>query len=69
MMLEYVSRNLPEYITTYGNMTKQSIGAISRSLVSLEEQGGDFFFGEPEIDIKDWMRQDAYGRGFINVLH
>ena len=69
LMLEHVSRNLPEYITTYGNMTKQSIGAISRSLVSLEEQGGDFFFGEPEIDINDWMRQDAYGRGFINVLH
>ena len=69
LMLEYVSRNLQEYIPVYGNMTKQSIGAISRSLVSLEEQGGSFFFGEPAIDIMDWIRCDAYGRGFINVLH
>ena len=69
LMLEYVSRNLQEYIVTYGNMTKQSIGAISRSLVSLEEQGGSFFFGEPALDIEDWIRTDAYGRGYINVLH
>ncbi|MBQ9065752.1 MAG: DUF853 family protein [Blautia sp.] len=69
LMLEYVSRNLADFIPVYGNMTKQSIGAISRSLLSLEEQGGNMFFGEPAIDIADWIRTDAYGRGYINILH
>ncbi len=69
LMLEYVGRNLQEYTLTYGNITKQSLGAISRSLVALEQQGGDLFFGEPALDIRDWMRLDAQGRGYINVLH
>ena len=69
LMLEYVGRNLQEYTITYGNITKQSLGAISRSLVALEQQGGDKFFGEPALDIRDWMRNDNQGRGFINVLH
>ena len=69
LMLEYVGRNLQEYTLIYGNITKQSLGAISRSLVALEQQGGDLFFGEPALDIRDWMRLDAQGRGYINVLH
>ena len=68
-MLEFVGRNLQEYTLTYGNITKQSLGAISRSLVALEQQGGDRFFGEPALDIRDWMRTDSMGRGYINVLH
>ena len=69
LMLEFVGRNLQEYTLTYGNITKQSLGAISRSLVALEQQGGDKFFGEPALDIRDWMRLDSQGRGYINVLH
>ena len=49
-------------------MTKQSIGAIVRTLVSLEQQGGDTFFGEPALDIKDWFRTDEKGKGYINIL-
>ena len=69
MMIEYINSNLQDYTSKYGNMTKQSLGAISRNLITLEEQGGNLFFGEPGIDINDWMRTDAYGRGVINVLH
>ena len=53
----------------YGNITAQSIGAILRSLMTLEDQGGEFFFGEPELDIFDWIKTSADGRGYINVLH
>ena len=69
MMLEYVGQNSQEFSLRYGNIAKQSIGAISRSLITLEQQGGDKFFGEPELDIRDWMRTDYTGRGYINVLH
>lgn len=67
-MLTYVGEHTADYVTTYGNMTKQSIGAIVRKLVNLEEQGGNFFFGEPALDIRDWFRNDGNGRGYINVL-
>ena len=67
-MLNYVGEHVADYVTTYGNMTKQSIGAIVRTLVDLEEQGGDVFFGEPALDIRDWFRTDENGKGYINVL-
>ena len=67
-MLTYVGDHTQDYITKYGNMTKQSIGAIVRTLINLEEQGGDTFFGEPSLDIRDWFRTDENGRGCINVL-
>jgi len=67
-MLTYVGDHTGDYITQYGNMTKQSIGAIVRALVNLEDQGGDLFFGEPALDIRDWFRTDENGRGWINVL-
>lgn len=69
LMLQYVGENTREFTLEYGNITKQSLGAISRSLVSLEEQGGNLFFGEPAFDIRDWMRTDAGGHGYINILH
>ena len=69
LMLEYVGQHTQEYTLTYGNIAKQSLGAISRSLVALEEQGGTLFFGEPALDIRDWMRTDYTGKGYINVLH
>ena len=67
-MLNYVSEHRAEYMMTYGNITPQSVAAILRALLPLEQQGGDLFFGEPPLDIHDWMRTDADGRGMVNVL-
>ncbi len=67
-MLTYVGENAGRYTLNYGNVSKASIGAIQRALAVLEDQGGDHFFGEPALDITDWMRQDEEGRGVINVL-
>ena len=67
-MLTYVNEHRTEYMMTYGNITSQSVAAILRALLPLEQQGGDLFFGEPALDIHDWMRTDADGRGMINVL-
>lgn len=68
-MLRYVGENAREYTLKYGNIAPQSIGAIQRSLLILEDQGGERFFGEPALDIHDWMRTDSDGRGYINILH
>ena len=57
-----------EITTDYGNVNDQTIGAIQRRLVVLEEQGGDKFFGEPALDIRDLMRTTRDGRGYMNVL-
>ena len=67
-MLTYVSEHRTEYMMTYGNITPQSVAAILRALLPLEQQGGELFFGEPALDIRDWMRTAADGRGMINVL-
>lgn len=67
-VLNYVSEHRTEYINTYGNIAPQSIGAIIRSLIPLEDQGGTMFFGEPALDIFDWMRTDYNGKGIINIL-
>jgi DNA helicase HerA-like ATPase len=57
-----------EITTDYGNINDQTIGAIQRRLVVIDEQGGDKFFGEPALDIKDLMRTTRDGRGYMNVL-
>ena len=67
-MLTYVNEHRTEYMMTYGNITPQSVAAILRALLPLEQQGGELFFGEPALDIRDWMRTDENGRGMINVL-
>lgn len=67
-MLTYVNEHRAEYMMTYGNITPQSVAAILRALLPLEQQGGELFFGEPALEIQDWMRTDAEGRGMINVL-
>lgn len=67
-MLTYVNEHRAEYMMTYGNITPQSVAAILRALLPLEQQGGELFFGEPALDIHDWMRTDADGRGMVNVL-
>ncbi len=67
-MLMYVSDNAKKIQAKYGNVSAQSVGAILRSLLSLENAGGDIFFGEPELDIRDWIRTNAQSAGIINVL-
>lgn len=67
-MCEYVGNNRDQFITSYGNISVASIGAIQRELISLEQQGADRFFGEPAIDIFDFMQTDSNGYGQINIL-
>lgn len=67
-MCEYVGNNRDQFITTYGNISAASIGAIQRELIGLEEQNADKFFGEPAIDILDFIQTDSKGLGMINVL-
>ncbi len=67
-MLAYIGENASNYTLNYGNVSKASIGAIQRAIAVLEDQGGDQFFGEPALNIADWMQLDEEGRGFINIL-
>lgn len=67
-MLNFVAENAAELSQYYGNIPARSVGAILRSLVVLEQQGGKIFFGEPSLDIADLMRTAEDGRGVINVL-
>ena len=67
-MLQYVGDNRAEFTTMYGNVSTASIGAIQRALLAFEAEGGEGLFGEPELDIRDWMRTDFTGRGYINIL-
>ena len=66
-MVQYVGENAKSFTTEYGNVSAASIGAIQRGLLTLEEQGGDVFFGEPMLDINDLMQTDN-GRGIVNIL-
>ncbi len=79
-MLNYVGENSKEYARRYGNIARQSINAILRGVAALEDEGGEQFFGEPALDIRDWFRT-GYARpfdgmtyndsrqGVINILH
>ena len=67
-LLANIAERAPEIAARYGNVTKQSVGAIQRSLLILEQQGGANFFGEPALRISDLMRTARDGRGAINVL-
>ncbi len=67
-MLTYVSDNAKEIRSTYGNVSPQTVGAIQRALLRLSDAGGDIFFGEPELDIYDWLATNESGQGFINIL-
>ncbi len=66
-MLDWVSRHAKEYTTKYGNISTATVGAIQRSLLQLENQGADKFFGEPSFDIHDLMQTEG-GKGVMNVL-
>ena len=67
-MCQWVGDNASEFTTEYGNISAASIGAIQRGLMQIEAQGGEQFFGEPMLNIEDFMQTDADGRGVINVL-
>ncbi len=67
-MLEYIGENASEFTTEYGNVSKQTIGAIQRGLLTLEQQGAEQFFGEPALQISDLMKIDNQGKGMINIL-
>jgi DNA helicase HerA-like ATPase len=67
-LLAYVSDHKSELQTTYGSVSPASVGAIQRSLLSLEDQGAREFFGEPALSLDDFMQTDTDGRGYISVL-
>lgn len=67
-MLNYVSEHNKDFAESYGNISKVSIAAIVRAIVALEMAGGDKFFFEPALDIKDWFTTGDGGKGMINIL-
>ncbi|MBU8873625.1 DUF853 domain-containing protein [Reyranella sp. MMS21-HV4-11] len=67
-LLQWVAENAGTLTTEYGNVSKQSVGTIQRQLLTLSQQGGEKFFGEPALDLADMIRCDAAGRGTINIL-
>jgi DNA helicase HerA-like ATPase len=67
-LLVWATDNAKEISQHYGLVSPASIAAIQRAVLSLEQNGGDHFFGEPALDIADFMRQDLSGRGIVNIL-
>jgi DNA helicase HerA-like ATPase len=67
-MLGYLSDHAAELTVHYGNVSKSTIGTIQRQLLVLENQGGNQFFGEPAVMLKDFIRTDREGRGYVNIL-
>ncbi|MFC3100175.1 helicase HerA-like domain-containing protein [Altererythrobacter lauratis] len=67
-MLVYTAENAAQLTAKYGNVTKATIGTIQRQLLALDSQGGGQFFGEPALEIDDFLKVDEQGRGYINVL-
>jgi hypothetical protein len=67
-MLQHVGDNAKQFTTEYGNISAASVGAIQRGLLQIEAQGGDKFFGEPMLDIADFIQTDGSGRGMVNIL-
>ena len=67
-MLQHVGENASQFTTEYGNVSAASVGAIQRGLLEIETQGADKFFGEPMLNIQDFLQTDAKGKGVINLL-
>lgn len=67
-MVQHVGDNASEYKLKYGNVASGSVGAIQRALLTLEDEGGDIFFGEPALDLADWFDWADDGRGVMNIL-
>ncbi len=68
-LLNYVGEHAKEFELEYGRVSPQSVGAILRALIAVEDQGGDVFFGEPALDLADWFACDETGRGYVNLLN
>src|SRR5882757_3967965 len=64
-MLQYVGDNAKQFQTQYGNISAASIGAIQRGLIAIQQQGGEKFFGEPALNLDDWMQTDSNGHGIV----
>lgn len=69
MLLNFVSENATEISKTYGNISAASVGAILRSLLVIEQQGGNYFFGEPAFNVLDLLKTNHDGKGIINILN
>jgi DNA helicase HerA-like ATPase len=67
-ILEFVGEHRDEFINKYGNVSSASIGSIQRGLLTLEEQGAEMFFGEPALDIMDFIQTDSKGKGIMNIV-
>jgi uncharacterized protein len=67
-MLQHVGDNAGDFRTEYGNISAASVGIIQRGLLQIESQGGAKFFGEPMLDIQDFLQTDEKGRGIVNIL-
>lgn len=67
-VLNFIGQNAKDLTTKYGNVTAQSVGAIQRRLLVLEQQGAESFFGEPALELNDIMRVDSNGKGYVSVL-
>jgi DNA helicase HerA-like ATPase len=67
-MSQFVGENAAQFTTQYGNISAASIGAIQRNLLALETQGADKYFGEPALNLDDFMQNDATGKGVVNIL-
>jgi len=67
-MLNFVNENASELAADYGKISSASLGAITRALVALELEGGDVFFGEPALNINDWLAVGAGGKGMMHIL-
>ena len=67
-MLQFVGENAQQYTLKYGNVSAASVGAIQRGILTLQESGGESFFGEPALNIDDLIQTDSKGRGVINIL-
>jgi DNA helicase HerA-like ATPase len=67
-MIRFAGDQAEQFTTQYGNISKASVGAIQRGLLTLEQEGGERFFGEPALNIQDFIQTDGSGKGVINVL-
>ena len=67
-MLAYIGENARDYTLDYGNISSATVGAIQRAVGVLEDEGGELFFGEPALNIADWMQVSGEGKGVINIL-
>jgi DNA helicase HerA-like ATPase len=67
-LLGHIAEHASAFTSTHGNISRASIGAIQRGLMTLEQQGGDGFFGEPALNLEDLIQTDGAGRGVVNIL-